>query len=80
MDNLPIQCKEFLSCAFHPVLEKQYLVTLSGEGDWCAILWQWDQLKMLAKVDFGVADITDDPMSFQISWPTVMATAIVVTG
>ena len=42
MDNLNIECKEFLSCAFSPTLEKQHLVTLSGEGDWCAILWQWD--------------------------------------
>ena len=53
MDNLSIQCNEFLSCAFSPTQEKQPLVTLSGEGDWCAILWQWDQLKILAKVQLG---------------------------
>ena len=57
-------------------------MTLSGEGDWCAILWQWDQLKMLAKVDIRVAGdpATVQPSSFQISLHPVMGLACVVTG
>ena len=49
MDNLSFEGKEFLSCAFSPETEKQHLITLSGEPDWCIIVWQWDQLKMLAR-------------------------------
>ena len=62
-ESLDIECKEFLGCAFSPVLEKTHLVTLSGEGDWCAILWQWDQMKMLAKFDLGVFE-PEMPLSF----------------
>ena len=81
MENLPIECKEFLSCAFSPTLEKQHLVTLSGEGDWCAILWQWDQLKMLAKVDLNVVEPNlEELRTFQISLHPVMGLACVVTG
>ena len=66
MENLSIECREFLGCAFSPTTEKQHMVTLSGEGDWCAILWQWDQFKMLAKVDLNVVDPVE-PETFQIS-------------
>ena len=66
MENLSIECREFLGCAFSPTTEKQHMVTLSGEGDWCAILWQWDQFKMLAKVDLGVVEPVE-PETFQIS-------------
>lgn len=79
MDNLSIECNEFLSCTFSPTLEKEHLVTLSGEGDWCAILWKWDALKILAKVDFSIVDPVE-PRSFQISLHPVMGLACVVTG
>ena len=55
MDNLQFKCNEFLGSAFSPTNEKQHLVTLSGEGDWCVILWQWEAFKMLAKIDLNVA-------------------------
>ena len=81
MENLPIQCKEFLSCAFSPTLEKQHLVTLSGEDDWCVILWQWDQLKMLAKVDLNIVEPNlEELKTFQVSLHPVMGLVCVVTG
>lgn len=51
--------------------ESQQLVTVSGEGDWCAILWQWEQMKMLAKIDFSVIDPVET-RTFQISYQQVM--------
>ena len=65
-DNLSFNCKEFLSCAFSPATEKQHLVTLSGEDDWCIIVWQWDQFKMLSRLDLNVVDPTEIGM-FQVS-------------
>ena len=60
MENFNLVCKEFLSCDFSKTTEEQHLVTLSGEGDWCAILWQWpEQLKMLAKVDLNIVEPED---------------------
>lgn len=62
-------------------MEKQHLVTLSGRGDWCAILWEWTQIKILAKVDFSVVDPNVlEPQTFQISLHPVMGLACVVTG
>jgi len=71
LQSVDLQCKEFLSCAFSPVNESQQLVTVSGEGDWCAILWQWEQMKMLAKIDFSVIDPVET-RTFQISYQQVM--------
>ena len=80
MDNISIQCKEFLGCAFSSNSEAQHLVTLSGEGDWCAIVWLWEQKKMLAKVDILVSDPHDIEM-FQISMAHIMSDPVcVVTG
>jgi len=80
MENLTIKCKEFLGCAFSTTTEKQHLVTLSGEGDWCAILWQWDQFKMLAKIDLNVIDPVES-LTFQISLTLISSDMIcVVTG
>lgn len=63
-ETLGIECKEFISCAFSPTFEKAHLVTLSGEGDWCVILWQWEQMKMLAKFDLGIAEPEVLPLLF----------------
>ena len=52
--------------------EHAHLITLSGEGDWCVILWQWEQMKMLAKVDFMVIEPLDSRI-FQTSYYQVMA-------
>ena len=62
-------------------MNEQHLVTLSGEGDWCAIMWQWgDQFKMLAKVDLHVMDPVE-PLTFQISLANIMSDMVcVVTG
>lgn len=80
MENLSIECREFLGCAFSPTTEQQHLVTLSGEPDWCAILWQWDQFKMLAKVDLNIVDPVE-PLTFQISLAQIMSDMVcVVTG
>ena len=72
MESFKLQCKEFLNCAFSPVNEHAHLITLSGEGDWCVILWQWEQMKMLAKVDFMVIEPLDSRI-FQTSYYQVMA-------
>ena len=50
-DHLSFACKEFLSCAFSPATEKQHLVTLCGKEDWCVLVWQWDQFKILSRID-----------------------------
>lgn len=55
------------------------MVTLSGEGDWCAILWQWDSFKMLAKVDLNVVDPLDTS-AFQISLYYTTQMVCTVTG
>ena len=81
MENLQIECKEFLSCAFSPTTERQHLITLVGENDWCAILWQWDQFKMLAKIDLNVVDPHYEISTFQISLAQIMSDMVcVVTG
>ena len=83
MENLSIECREFLSCAFSPTTEKQHLVTLSGEGDWCAILWQWEQLKMLAKIDLSVVEPieAEEALTFQVTLNNIMSNLVcVVTG
>ena len=79
VENLSIQCREILGCAFSNSQEKQHLVTLCGDGDWCAILWQWDQMKMLAKMDLNIVDPIE-PMTFQISLYKVTDLVCVVTG
>jgi len=80
MENLPFECKEFLSCAFSPVDEKHNLVTLCGEGDWCVIMWQWDTFKMLSKFDLNVVS-PSETKTFQISMAQIMQDqVIVVTG
>lgn len=58
------------------------MVTLSGEGDWEAILWQWDQFKMLARCKLGVMDPLDSisTASFQISLFYTNKMVCVVTG
>ena len=66
MENLSIECREFLGCAFSPTTEQSHLITLSGEPDWQAILWQWDQFKMLAKIDLNIVDPVETS-TFQIS-------------
>ena len=82
MENLAIECKEFLACAFSSNTEGQHLVTLCGDGDWCAILWQWEQKKMLAKVDISVINPAElDLNLFQISLAHIITDPVcVVTG
>ena len=81
MDNLQFKCNEFLGSAFSPTNEKQHLVTLSGEGDWCVILWQWEAFKMLAKIDLNVAPEPAETKLFQISMAQIMQDlVVVVTG
>ena len=55
-------------------------MTLSGEGDWCVVLWQWDQFKMLAKFDLGLVD-PPEPLTFQVSLYQIRTNMIcLVTG
>ncbi len=80
VENSVIECKEFLASAFSSNNENQYLVTLSGEGDWCIILWSWDQKKMKAKIDISVIDPIE-PEIFQISMAHIITDpVVVVTG
>ena len=39
------KCKEFLDVAFDPKHERNRLITLCGDPDWCIILWRWDDYK-----------------------------------
>lgn len=77
MENLAITGKEFLCCAFSD--NEQNLVTLAGQGDWCVILWVWEQQKMIAKVDFAVIEPLESRM-FQMSFMQIMGQVVVVTG
>lgn len=67
IENLSFECQEFLSCAFAPETEKQHLITLSGEPDWCIIVWQWDQLKMLAKCNLNIVGAPTELGVFMLS-------------
>jgi hypothetical protein len=49
-------CKEFLSACFSSKQETQHLITLCGEPDWCLLLWNWDNGKVLTKVNVGAPD------------------------
>ena len=81
MENLSFNCKEFLSCAFTPETEKQHLITLSGEDDWCIIIWQWDQLKMLARMDLNLVNPPTEMETFSMSSKKMgQDTVLVVTG
>ena len=82
MDNLSFNCNEFLSCAFAPETEKQHLITLSGEGDWCVIIWQWDQLKILAKVNLNFVNLESELVgNWQLSTKKIGQDIVcVVTG
>ena len=69
-----------LSCAFSPTQGEQYLITLVGEGDWCVILWQWDAMKMLAKIDLNIYSVHEE-IPFQISLNHIITDLVcVVTG
>lgn len=76
----------FLGCAFSPKAERTHLLTLTGDPDWSVLLWQWDQFKVLQKVQLNRPGIPDDywldsNLSFQISMQS-MATDLfaAVTG
>ena len=70
MEIANFQCNEFLGCAFCPSNEKS-IVTLSGEGDWCVILWNWESFKILARINLNVMDPLDTK-TFQISMQNIM--------
>ena len=81
MDNLSFEGKEFLSCAFSPETEKQHLITLSGEPDWCIIVWQWDQLKMLARTPLSFTSPPTELGVFMLSTKKIgQDTVCIVTG
>ena len=54
-------------------------MTLNGAGDWCVILWLWEQHKVLAKIDFAVIEPVESRM-FQVSYKQIMGQVVVVSG
>lgn len=51
------KAKEFLSCAFAPKQESQFIITLTAEPEWEVMLWNWDQLKILSRINIGIQNI-----------------------
>ena len=52
-DHTFYTAQDFLSCCFSPKNPKQNLMTLCGTPDWCLLFWQWDQFKVLFKLEIG---------------------------
>jgi hypothetical protein len=73
------QAKEFLSCCFSPKNEKQHLITLTGEPDWCILFWQWDKIKILAQINIGMSG-TLQSNCFSCSFNPHDHNSVVVTG
>jgi len=48
------QCKTFLSAQFDPKSERNKILTLHSEPDWCITLWRWDEVKVILKIDLGI--------------------------
>jgi hypothetical protein len=61
------KCKEFLDVAFDPKSERNRLITLCGDPDWCLILWRWDDYKILARINLNIEDPTLEG-TFQLSF------------
>ena len=57
IDCTDYQSKEFLSACFSPKFENNQIITLTGAPDWMLIFWNWDQLKIMAKVKIGITGI-----------------------
>jgi len=54
-----------LSAAFSHKDESKYIVTLTGQPDWLLILWDWDKLKILTKINIGITGIPASIMQNQ---------------
>jgi len=42
--------------AFDPKSERNRLITLCGDPDWCLILWRWDDFKILARISLNIVN------------------------
>jgi hypothetical protein len=51
------ESKVFLSACFHPKQENKFILTLTGEPDWCLLLWDWDKLKVMNKIGVGITGV-----------------------
>lgn len=89
IDCTDYQSKEFLSACFSPKFENNQIITLTGAPDWMLIFWNWDQLKIMAKVKIGITGIPAsmsqkdgelEYSNFQISFNPNTPDQIVVTG
>jgi len=83
------QSQEFLSACFSPKAENQFIITLTGPPDWILILWDWEKLKIIAKINIGITGIPASMIqkgeevpefSFQISFNPHEVNYVVVTG
>jgi hypothetical protein len=87
------EAKEFLSVCFNPMSSKaegKQLITLTGEPDWLLILWNWDTLKILAKINIGISGVPfsinqrggeqEQEFHFQVSYNPSEPGSVVVTG
>ena len=80
---------EFLSACFSPKAENQFIITLTGAPDWLLLLWDWDKLKVISKINIGITGIpasmnqkdgNELDVNFQISFNPHEVNYIVVTG
>jgi len=68
-EDVGFTAREFLSAAFSPKNDRQHLITLCGEPDYCLILWQWDQFKILARINLNVPEPCNPNIPFNLSFP-----------
>ena len=90
VDCRDYESREFLSACFNPKDENRYIITLTGQPDWQLILWDWDKLKIITKINIGITGIPasinqkggeqEPEFNFQISYNKYDSTAVVVTG
>lgn len=72
------ESQEYISVAFSPANEKNFLITLSGEPDYMLIFWQWDKIKVLASIKIGVYGALTGTLS--CSFNPYAADNIIVVG
>jgi len=78
--EIDFKCKEFLDVAFDPKSERNRLITLCGDPDWCLILWRWDDFKVLARINLDVVN-PEAVGTWQMSFYTMNTQSFVtVTG
>ena len=75
-------CKDYTARKFVAVdfskNEKSFLITLTGKPDWMLLFWQWDKIKITAKINIGIQGVCKTP--FQATFCPHEHNTMVVTG